>query len=89
MFILAGALDDSGSYIFVEQIAVGSLKPKDEDLTVDGIKLLSLTRPTAGELVENVVVAQNLSRELDALEELRSNRGPGLEFIFQQPKERR
>ena len=83
--------DDPNLYLFVEQIAVGTLKPKDGDLPVEGIKLLSITRTTARELFENVVSAQNLTRELGSIEELRSGRGssPPLDYIFQQPKERR
>lgn len=91
VFILAGAFDDPNSYLFVEQIAVGKLKPKDGDLPVEGIKLLSITRSTALELFEIVVSAQNLYRELESLEDIRTGRRASmpLDYILQQPKDRR
>jgi energy-coupling factor transporter ATP-binding protein EcfA2 len=90
VFILAGVLDESDAYLFVEQIAVGKLKAKDDELLVDGIKLFSIVRPTARELFENVVTARNLSQDLDAIEALRAGRvGPTIDYIIQLPKERR
>lgn len=91
VFIVAGALDGSRPFLFVEQIAVGSLCPKGEELAVEGIKLLSVTRPVALEIFQNVTSAESLSLDIDAVTELREGRNPGppIEYLLQQPKERR
>lgn len=77
VFILAGAMTDSHAYLFVEQMAVGRISPKGEDLSVDGIRLLSVAKAVALQLSENVVSSQALLRDLDTIEDLRSGRPRG------------
>ena len=91
VFIIAGGLEDSHPYLFLEQLAVGKLNPREGDLSVDGIKLLSVTTPVALELSQNASSAQALTKDLETIEEIRTGRGPGpaIEYMFQQPKERR
>jgi putative ATP-dependent endonuclease of OLD family len=87
--IVAGSIADSGSYLFVEQIAVGKLARRDDDLTADGIRLLSVPRPVASELYRNYTLAQELNADLETLEQLRTGRRVPIEYIFEQPREER
>jgi putative ATP-dependent endonuclease of the OLD family len=91
VFILGGALDEPGLYLFVEQIAVGRLTHRGEDFLVEGIKLLTVTRAVASELFRNVVSTQTLTRDLEIINDVRAGRGMGApwEFVVQQPKDRR
>ena len=92
-FILAGAVENSSAYLFLEQMAVGKLTPKGEDLSIDGIKLLSVTKAVARELYRNTVSTQVLTKDLQSIEEFIAGRGIGLgfptEYLFEQTKERR
>jgi hypothetical protein len=89
--IVAGSIADSGGYLFVEQIAVGKLARRDDDLTAEGIRLLSVPRPVASELYRNYTFAQTLNTDLETLEQLRTGRGGmvPIEYIFEQPRETR
>lgn len=88
-FILAGAVDDSEGYLFIEQMSVGRLNTKGEDIATEGIRLLSVTRQVALELHRNLMAARAFRSDIQILEELLSSRRPPLEYILQQPKDRR
>jgi AAA ATPase domain len=49
-FVLAGARNDSAAYLFIQQIAAGSLKADSLDLDIEGINLLTVPLPVAYEL---------------------------------------
>ncbi len=89
VFIVAGATDGSDAYLFIEQMAVGRLTSKGEDIATEGIRLLSVTKPVAQELYRNLVSARALRSDVQVLEEFLSASRPPLDFIIQQPKERR
>ncbi len=91
VFILAAAMEGEAGFLFVEQMAVGKLTSKGEDLAIEGsIRLLSVTRPVALELYTNLMSARLLMSDIEALQEIGSERRfPAYEYILQQPKERR
>lgn len=88
-FIVAATMDDGRAFTYVEQIYVGSLRGEDQDILVDGIRLLSLTRPVALELYQNFQAAESLAKGTEYLEELRSEQAAPLRYVFEQPKEAR
>jgi len=90
VFILAGSIDEGDGFVFVEQIAVGKLTCKGEDLAIEnGIRLLSVTRSVARELFLNIKAAQVLTTDIEALRELSAQRRFPYDFILQQSKDRR
>jgi len=89
VFILAGGIEGSDGFLFVEQMAVGRLTSKGEDMATEGIRLLSVTRPVGLELYTNLISARSLGTDIEGLQELASERRLTYDFILQQPKDRR
>ena len=91
VFILAAAMDGDEGFLFLEQMAVGKLTSKGEDLAIDGsIRLLSVTKPVGLELYTNLTSARLLVADIEALHELDSERRfPTYDYILEQPKDRR
>ncbi len=89
-FILAAVLDDDlGGFLFIEQMSVGKLTSKGEDIATDGIRLLSVTKPVGLELYGNLMSARALESDIEGLREFLSGHLLPPDFILQQPKERR
>lgn len=73
-FVVAGASDDSGAFIFVERVGVGALAPAADEPRISGITLLSVTRGVAKELANrqrSVSQLKSNSKKLDEMAEQR------------------
>jgi putative ATP-dependent endonuclease of OLD family len=91
VFTMSGVLERGAAFLFIDQIGVGKLLTRNGELSLEGIRLLSVTQPVAFELFRNVMSAQSLRRDLKLVEEFKSGGGPGpgLDYVLEQPKESR
>src|SRR5262249_52829262 len=90
--IVTGArLKNKGApFLFVQQMTIGALNTRDDDLVPDGIRLLSVPNAVGPELFERYLEAQQLASDLSALIDMRDGRtrqGFSVEALFNQPKE--
>lgn len=69
-FVLAGARDDSATFLFIQRIAAGSLKANSLDLDIDGINLLTVPLPVASELFRFQQETTDLRSDIRVLERM-------------------
>ncbi len=81
VFILAAGMDGNDGFLFVEQIAVGKLTSQGEDIAVEGTRLLSVTKPVGLELHRSLMSARMHLRDIEALNELFSERRLPFEYF--------
>src|SRR5260370_27496030 len=74
-------MDGNDGFLFVEQIAVGKLTSQGEDIAVEGTRLLSLTKPVGLELYRSLMSARMHLRDIEALNELFSERRLPFEYF--------
>jgi len=90
VFIVAAAMNEDDGFLFIEQMAIGKLSSRGEDLSIEGsIRLLSVTKPVALELYKNQVSARLLAADIKALEDVLGERRLPMDYVLQQPKDKR
>src|SRR5208283_319218 len=80
-FVGAGVSDGREAYFFIEQIVVGSLDGDDEELRIEGIRLLSVSSAVARELAKIQQQIGSFNTDIKALQSLSSDRRR-LEYVI-------
>lgn len=72
--MIAGFADASGAWLFVEQIAVGTLGGNEEELSIGEIRLLSVPSSVGRELARTQQQIGALSSDAERMQELSKDR---------------
>ena len=85
-FVISASVEGESSFIYVQQITVGSIVNGTDGIATEGIKHLTVPQSTASELNRIFRAAAEHGRDLSAVQDLISDRRR-LERRFQRPKD--
>lgn len=74
VFVLAGISDGSESWLFIEQIVIGTLDGAEEEVKLEGIRLLAISSAVARELAHLYQHIGGLSSDLKRIQQLSTDR---------------